>query len=179
MAYTQTPTYVARAEVLIDPLTSQTTSSGVVVPNEEVSTQLQVLGSEPVAVKVIDRLTLSDSPSELLASVQVTPVEDTRVLSIDVTRTDADEAAAIANEFADEYLTYRQDRAVQQAEAQREAYVEEFTLLQDEFAEVTDQIQTASGSELVPSALAGSRFSSSSPLLRRRSLCWVLRTSAR
>lgn len=148
LAYTQTPTYVARAEVLVDPLSAQTPTSGVVVPSEEVSTQLQVLGSEPVAERVIDQLGLSDSPSELLNTVTVAPVEATRVLTIEVTRFEATEAAAIANALAEEYLTYRQERAVEQADAQQEAYVEEFAALQDEFANVTSEVQTASGSTL-------------------------------
>ncbi|MBA2574839.1 MAG: polysaccharide biosynthesis tyrosine autokinase [Nocardioidaceae bacterium] len=146
LAYTQTPKYIARADVLVDPLSSQTPSNGVVVPSEEVSTQLQVLGSEPVAEQVIDELRLTESPSELLQTVTVIPVEATRVLTIEVTRTEAQEAADVANAFADEYLIFRQERAVEQAEAQQLAFDEEFAALQDELASVTSEIQNASGS---------------------------------
>ncbi|MBA2446166.1 MAG: polysaccharide biosynthesis tyrosine autokinase [Nocardioidaceae bacterium] len=148
LAYLQTPTFVAQAEVLVDPLSEQTLSSGVIVPSEEVSTQLEVLGSEPVAANVIDELGLQDTPSQLLKTVTVTPIENTRVLTIEVTRAKPAEATDIANAFAAEYLTYRQARAVDQANAQREAYIEEFALLQDEFASVTSEIQNSSGSDV-------------------------------
>jgi capsular exopolysaccharide synthesis family protein len=114
-----------------------------------VSTQISVLSSEPVAQGVIDGLRLfPEEPSELLKTVTVTSVENTRVLLIEVTRTQASQAANIANAFATNYLTYRQGQAAAQAEAQRSAYTEEFEALQQDFANVNEQIQTATGSEL-------------------------------
>lgn len=148
LGYTQTPKYIATTEVLVDPLTAQTPTNGIVVPFEEVSTQLSVLSSEPVAQEVKDEVGLSDSLPQLLKSVTVTSVENTRVLMIQVTRTDAVEAADIANAFANQYLAYRQQRAADQADAQRQAYSDEFSALTDEFANVNDEIATASGTAL-------------------------------
>ena len=40
LAYLQTPTYTATAEVLVDPLSAQAPTTGVVVPLEEISNNL-------------------------------------------------------------------------------------------------------------------------------------------
>lgn len=147
LAYVQTPTYSAKSEVLVDPLSVQAPSNGIPVQPEEVATQLQVLGSEPVATLVIEQLSLSDSSSRLLESVTVTPIDETRVLSVDVTRTNAAEAAAIANSFAENYLSYRKERAASQADVQRQALSDQMSALQDLLSSADTQLETATGRE--------------------------------
>ncbi len=147
LAYAETPTYIARAEVLVDPLTSQTPANGVLVQPEEVSTQLQVLGSVPVANLVIKELGLPDTPSQLLKTVTVISVDDTRVLSVEATRTSAEDAAAIANAFGEHYLDFRKSGAVAQAEAGRQAISEQFSTIEDLLSAIDEQLETATGSE--------------------------------
>jgi tyrosine-protein kinase len=148
LAYTSTPQYVATSAVLVDPLSAQASTNGVVVPSEEVSTQQSVLGSEPVARRVIQRLNLTGkiSTQQLLKSVTVSLVGTTRVLQISVTRPNAKQAAKVANSFANQYLVYRQERAAQQAAAQQQASGKQVVALRKEYASVTRQLRTATGS---------------------------------
>lgn len=148
LAYTETPQYIATAEVLVDPLSAQSSTNGDVVPPDEVSTQQSVLGSEPVAAAVIRQLKISDTPAQLLKSVTVTLVGTTRVLQIQVTRPKATDAADVANAFAEQYLTYRQQQAAQQALQQRQAYDKQFAALQSQYANVNNELLTAKGSAL-------------------------------
>ena len=147
LAFSQTPTYVARNEILVNPLSSQIPANGIPVQPEEVSTQLEVLASAPVAKRVIDDLGLSDSPSELLRSVEVTSVDETRVLSLEVTRTDAADAGAIADSFGESYLAARKEGAENQANASRVALSDEFSGLQALLAEVETQLETVDDTE--------------------------------
>jgi non-specific protein-tyrosine kinase len=147
LAYTSTPQYAATSAVLVDPLSAQASTNGVVVPSEEVSTQQSVLGSEPVAQRVIDHLNLEPlTPQQLLKSVTVSLVGVTRVLQISVTRPNAQQAAKVANSFANQYLIYRQERAAQQAAAEQQASGKQVVALRKEYASVTRQLRTATGS---------------------------------
>lgn len=143
LAYSQTPQYTARAEVLVEPLTTQLPSSGIVVQPGEIETQIKVIASQPVAQQVIDDLQLAGSPAQLLKTVDVTGVDETRVLDISVTRGDANQAAAIANAFANNYLDYRHQLAQERANAAVESYRTQINDLQSELETATAQVNAA------------------------------------
>ena len=106
LSQTQTRKYSAQTQLLVEPLSSASTSNGggVMTP-EEAATQVEgVITSRPVAATVGDHLGLDETPETLLKSVTVAGVSDTSVLTISGLRPRAGGAAAIANSFADAYL---------------------------------------------------------------------------
>ena len=134
-SYFATPTYEARAKLVIERQTPravsmQDSSSGD--PNPEFfQTQVQIIHSRPLAASVIDALELtkkkpdlaqaSDPPTAWLdSSVRVVPVTNTRLIDISVTDSDPELAAAGANALAQAYVAYsleqRQDASRQAAE---------------------------------------------------------------
>jgi tyrosine-protein kinase len=143
LAFNQSPQYTARSEVLVEPLTVQLPSSGIIVQPGEIETQIKVIESQPVAQQVIDELHLAVTPSELLRTVTVAAVDETRVLDIEVTRGDRNQAAAIANAFSAKYLEYRHQLAAERAEAAVKSYTSQVTDLQAQLQTATEDINTA------------------------------------
>jgi non-specific protein-tyrosine kinase len=94
----QTPVYVASTEVLL-----AERSDGTEVTPAQIATQAKVVGS--YADEVIEEENLAESPSDFLDTVTVTPDESgAAIISISVSRSNGDEAAAIANGLAEFYL---------------------------------------------------------------------------
>ena len=109
------PTYSATAEVLVGPIGSSDAASGQeVMAPEEVATQVQVVTSQPVAADAKRALATPASVDELLDSVTVEAVENTRVLAISAVRASAQDAADVADAFAAAYLRDRQAEVSQQ-----------------------------------------------------------------
>lgn len=148
----QTRMYDAESRLLVEPLT--TTSSAVVMDPDEVATQASVVTSEEVASMVIDDLGLSDSPQDLLDSVTVTVVDNTRVLSIVASRAKPQEAADIANAFADQYVTFRADAAAATAGTQKSGYIAQLTKVRSTLSDVRAQLKTATNEETKASLAA-------------------------
>ena len=105
----QETVYGAESRLLLEPTSTETTT-GRMDPTE-VSTLAQLVESARIADRVIDDLKLDDSPEDLLASVTVTAVEQTRVVTIEALRPTAQEAADVANSFATQYIAYQVDAA--------------------------------------------------------------------
>lgn len=136
--------YVAQAAVLAD---SKGTNpvTGMAVPSQMLAgymaTQVDVIGSHNVALKVVDKLKLVDNPAVrerfnsitngsgsirdwmadvLLRNLDVLPDRDSAVITIAFSGTDPGYAATMANAFADSYiqttLELRNDPARRQAE---------------------------------------------------------------
>jgi protein tyrosine kinase modulator len=123
-------TYVATVAVVVDtkgtdPVTGAV-SPGELMPSN-LATQLDIIASTRVALKVVDHFHLERNPemiekfqsasdgegqgsirdwvaSKLLAKLLVEPGHDSSVISIEFSAVDPDFAAAIANEFADAYI---------------------------------------------------------------------------
>jgi succinoglycan biosynthesis transport protein ExoP len=124
--------YKAEAAVVVDvrgsdPLT-QEGAAPAQPPTNYVATQVDVIGSHNVALKVIDRLKLAGDPEfvkkfheangedapisalrdwgaeELLKSLHVRPSRDSNVIYLQFTGKNAEKAAATANAFGEAYL---------------------------------------------------------------------------
>ena len=78
-----------------------------------VQTGAMLVELESLAQAVKDQLASSRSPGALLGMVSVSPRTNTNVLDIEAVSTDAAEAAAVANAFAEQFVLSRQttDRA--------------------------------------------------------------------
>lgn len=134
LSQNQDPTYSASAEVLITPSGDPGTRQAEVVSEEEIATQVEVITSEPVAARVRTDLGSSTDSQALLDSVEVAPIEDTRVLTITATGSSAQGAADVANAFAAAYLFEREQAVSQQSKSNLES-------LQTRYADVRAQLK--------------------------------------
>lgn len=113
----QTPRYVAWAEVLVEPTAADVNSSGTLeVTPEEMSTQVQVVTSAPVAELVQQRLRLVAAP-DLTELVTAEPLGSSRIVRITAAATRPAVAATEANAVATAYLQYRATESTRQFEA--------------------------------------------------------------
>ena len=147
LSLTQTRMYQAHTQLLVEPLSSASTSNGVVMTPEEVATQVEVITSLPVAATVAHDLGLDETPETLLKSVTVASVSDTRVLTISVLRPRAGGAAAIANSFADAYLKYRSNQASEQRRTVTQSYNSQLALIRRQLSKISDNLETAGPGE--------------------------------
>ncbi|HYM54651.1 MAG TPA: polysaccharide biosynthesis tyrosine autokinase, partial [Solirubrobacteraceae bacterium] len=94
-------------------------STGAEEPQRTTQTSIDVVTSLNVAEVAAGLLKTRDSPSSLIRSISVEPNANADIATVQATRSDPREAAAVANAFADGYVAYRResDRAkVAQAE---------------------------------------------------------------
>jgi chain length determinant protein EpsF len=121
-------TYVSQVSVVIDSKStdpvSGTEQASELMPSN-IATQADVITSHNVALKVVEKLKMASSPElrqkfkdetggsgsikdwiadGLLKNVEVKPSRESHVLNIDISALDPDEAALIANTFADSYV---------------------------------------------------------------------------
>lgn len=149
LALTQAPLYRASTRMELTPVNAaQTASNGLVMQPTEITTQIQVLLSTPVAQRVIDKLKLDTDTQSLLKSVTAEQESDTRVITVTALRSGAAQAKTVADAFASEYLTFRQEQAVEQNRAAVAALADEAKRVRARLAEIQDQIPGASGGEL-------------------------------
>jgi uncharacterized protein involved in exopolysaccharide biosynthesis len=75
-------------------------------PERDVNTNLQLVTSYPIAQRVLDRLRLPMTMSQLLAEVNVSTLGNSNVLAITARDPLPSRAASIANAFAGQYIEY-------------------------------------------------------------------------
>lgn len=99
--------------VFRDPGLSSAVTGGSVLfpsstdPQREAATNTELVRSPDVAQLVVDDLSLNETAESLLNSVTIADEENTDIVDITASSSDADLAAAIANSFANQYVTYR------------------------------------------------------------------------
>ncbi len=76
-------------------------------PQREAATNTELVRSTEVAQLVVDDLSLNLTAEELLDSVTISAEENTDIVGITANASDAELSAAIANSFANQYVTYR------------------------------------------------------------------------
>lgn len=76
-------------------------------PQRDTATNVELVRSTVVADQVIEALGLDTAAEDLLDDVTIAAEENADIVSITARDTDPDEAAAIANSFAEEYVSYR------------------------------------------------------------------------
>lgn len=136
-----TPSYVASADVLIEPSASDVQASGgAKIDADEVATQVQVVTSLPVARLVQDRLSL-DAVPDLSELVVVQAVGTSRILTITAQDTSAQRAADTANTVATAYLQFREQASIGRYEQGRERLSQEQAEIEARLGEVTEQLQ--------------------------------------
>lgn len=143
LAVTQSPVFQATASLEVAPLNDQTPSNGIVMQPNEIATQMAVITSAPVAQRVIEQLKLTETPQQLLKSVSVSQEGDTRVLDVSAHRPTAQSAADVANAFAEEFLSFRYERGVAEAQAQQKGLQAQAASLRKQYDSFTAQIDAA------------------------------------
>ncbi len=78
-------------------------------PDREVQTGAVLVQLEPIAQAVAGDLGLSESPAALLGMVSVKPKSNANVIDIEAHGPDPQQAAKVANSFADQFVLFRQD----------------------------------------------------------------------
>lgn len=131
----QSPVYEASADILVEPRATESVFSDN--PGRSslnaVETQIEVLGSDPVQDGVLDRL-------GNLPAISATRVEETEVMRVTARSGDPDQAARIANAYADSYVEFRKAEAVGELEAAGRGIQEKIDDLQTEIDELEERI---------------------------------------
>lgn len=109
LALLKTPLYEGRAELLLQPRTSETLfdpNSGVYTdPARQVQNEIRILSSEPVRAEVRNRI--GSAPKVTAAGIA-----STDLISVSARSTDPSRAALLANTYANAYIDYRRKQAV-------------------------------------------------------------------
>jgi succinoglycan biosynthesis transport protein ExoP len=82
-------------------------SSGAEEPQRTTQTSIDVVTSLAVGQEAESILKIKEPVSSLVESIVVSPNSDANIATIEATRSNPDEAAAVANAFAEGYITYR------------------------------------------------------------------------
>jgi tyrosine-protein kinase len=148
LAFLQSPQYRSSTRLEISPVSAaQTANNGVVMQPSEISTQMQVMLSTPVATRVVETLKLDVSPADLLKSMSVAQEGDTRVISVTALRPSSKEAQEVADTFATEYLSFRSEQATAQSRASMAALTDEAQKVRDRLNQIQQELPGASGAQ--------------------------------
>ena len=137
----QTPMYTAESTLLLEP--DKTTTSPTIMDPDEVSTQASVVGSVGVAQRVVDELKLEETTEQLLKSVAVAVIEQTRTVSITAVRGSAAEAADVANAFARQYIAFRSDTYDSSTVNTRSGLLEKLAVVKAQLESVRQDLTSA------------------------------------
>jgi polysaccharide biosynthesis transport protein len=119
----QTPVYESSTRVMVSPTGAPSDDMvlrELVLGQRELETQREIAQSVPVAERVIERLELDTTPTNLLKEVRVTALRDTNILEIRVSALHPVDAARLSQSFAESYLAYRRDQTIERALAAAE-----------------------------------------------------------
>lgn len=145
-SFAQTPIYEAESELAVEPIRrTQDVSLEELLSgaDDAVATEQVVMTSRPVAERAAAQLGVDNVP-QLLEAVRVEAVPETRVLRILATNTDPSAAAATADAFAQAYLDFRRDEAVDEVLSARANLDERAADLRTQIAELDEQLNNAS-----------------------------------
>jgi non-specific protein-tyrosine kinase len=129
-----TPIYQATATLLVKErpvpaaLFGEYSPEVSIQPERNLQTHVKLLGLRPLAESVIQKLGLKVTPEEFLKMVKIEPLRQTNLINISVEHTDPALAASIANEMANQYITWSKEtnlRELTQAREEIRAKLEE------------------------------------------------------
>ena len=143
LSFLQAPVYRASASLLLEP--GRVSPSPVVMDPGEVATQARVVASAPVAERVIRTLGLAERPDQLLQTVTVEVLEDTRMVEITAERSDPQQAADVANAFADAYVDHQEAAARAAAVARRRALAAQLAVVDTRLQRARELLRSPAG----------------------------------
>jgi polysaccharide biosynthesis transport protein len=144
----QTPEYESTVSLVVEPASQGDDAAlqQLVFGQRELETQKELVTSRPVADAAAETLGGADV-DDLLERIDVTLLRDTQILEIRATSTDPADAAATASAFAEGYLAYRSDQAIERIVAATESLQRREDQLRDRLNEIDRELRTASGSD--------------------------------
>ena len=135
----QTPLYEAEARLL---LSAPADPSGY-FQLTNLQTEAEIVSSEPVAARVIEELDLNTSSHDLVADLNVEPVQEfSLVLQITYVATSPELAANVPNSFAENYIEYKREQSAEVMEAGRQSIQERISSVQTRLTEVAQEIDS-------------------------------------
>ncbi len=150
VTYTQTPQYRSSVRVIVESTTGDTSNDvmrQIVFGQQELETQKELVTSRPVAEKAAEKVGGGTTPDQLLKHVNVSLVRDTQILEIQATSPDAQRAANIASGFANAYIDYRSDQALEQLLRGSKALQERADETRRRISEIEREIGISSSSD--------------------------------
>lgn len=161
VTFLQTPQYEAEARVVVKPNAGNTDAvSEIVLGSRELETQKELAVSLPVAETVVEELGLDRDPERVVEDVTVTLVRDTQILELRATSTDPEQAAALAQGFADAYLQFRRDQALEDVLRAQQALESRAQDIRDRLDEISRELTGATDAERTSLELEQARLSS-------------------
>jgi capsular exopolysaccharide synthesis family protein len=137
----QTPLYTAGAKVLVEEPASVSLQPDFFPTN--VQTQQEVAMSEPVARIALQDLGVAMNIDSLLAGLTVNAIVETEVLQIQYTSEDPELARNAADAFAESYLKFRRETAVQEYLVEENAIETRLDEASQELASLAADIEEA------------------------------------
>jgi capsular exopolysaccharide synthesis family protein len=114
----QTPEYESSTKLVVTATGAASDESilqELILGERELETQREIVTSVPVAQRAMERLEVSTDPNALLERIRVDAVRDTNILDIRATALEPEDAAALSQAFADSYLEFRREQAMERA----------------------------------------------------------------
>jgi succinoglycan biosynthesis transport protein ExoP len=138
-SYRAAPVYEADASVLVEPIVPASEQAAV-PPGPNLATEARLASSIPVAERVVSRLGLTESPTELLEHLTVEPVPQTEILLFRYEHGDASGAVRRAEAFAQQYLRSRESQVARDVSIAVEALEENIAAIERELVRLSEQI---------------------------------------
>ena len=150
--FLQTPIFEASARLVIEAVGSDAEGDALltqlIVGRQEIETEREVVTSSGVAERVAEAMGEEETSATVTQGVSVAIVGETQVLSITARATDPERAAALAQTFAEQYLEYRRERALDRALEAASALEARAERTEAQLDEVQLELRTATGSDL-------------------------------
>lgn len=142
----QTPQYTAESRVLVEPTANEATTFNPLLP-VDIQTQVELIASESVAAVVAEELELDESLESILSGLSVSPQGETQVVKISYTSTDPERAQQIAQAFADSYIQFRRERALEDVVSQEETIQAQVDSATEQLSGISEDLAAAQDSE--------------------------------
>lgn len=144
----QPPAYQSEARLVIGQQNAGTTLLGAslpeqpAIPEQGIQTQVQLIGSDTFLRAVIDKLHLQTNAKELSRRVTVSEVGLTNLVIVRATARTPNEASAIANTIAAQYVSWSRDQQVASIKAAASQVVASLQQTADSIASLTKAAAT-------------------------------------
>jgi succinoglycan biosynthesis transport protein ExoP len=137
-SYRQTPLYESDATVVVKPVT--VTAAGGYVPPPNLETEKELAESGAVANIVAKKLRIGGTGGTILGGLTVEGVINSEILIFHYIHPDRGEAQRRAQAFAESYLQYRRDQALDDLLASSQALEQRIGALTQDLEDVKDEI---------------------------------------
>src|SRR5215211_6046649 len=138
-SYSRTPVFTSEAEILVRP-----TLTNALEPDSSdqvnLQTELRIATSGAVAALARQRLGTAESPESILDHLSVTVPTDAQILEIAFSAFDPAEARLGAQAFADAYLAFKNDQALEAIRTRTVELTDEIRDLDTQIDELAAQI---------------------------------------